>query len=38
MACGATLRRLLYKVATAYGEYSDFKARIEKDTGLWRWI
>ncbi|NJD34194.1 MAG: carbohydrate porin [Betaproteobacteria bacterium] len=30
-----TLRRLLYKVATdPYGEYSEFKARIEKDTGL----
>jgi len=30
-----TLRRLLYKVATdPYGEYSEFKERIEKDTGL----
>jgi hypothetical protein len=30
-----TLRRLLYKVATdPYGEYSEFKARIEKETGL----
>jgi porin len=30
-----TLRRLLYKVASDdYGEYSEFKARVEKDTGL----
>jgi porin len=30
-----TLRRLLYKVATdPYGEYSEFKERIEKETGL----
>lgn len=30
-----TLRRLLYKVATdPYGEYSEFKARIEKEIGL----
>lgn len=30
-----TLRRLLYKVATdPYGEYSEFKARFEKDTGI----
>lgn len=30
-----TLRRLLYKVATdPYGEYAEFKARIEKETGL----